>query len=224
MYNILLCDCEHKHKRIIYLFMRYRKIPNESIRRLPVYLRGLLYFAETGAKGVSSEKLADFLHFNPAQIRKDFSYFGYFGIRGVGYDVNTLIKQTRSILKLDNKHKTALIGAGNLGKAILAYPGFGVYGFEILAVFDSDPAKIGKKISGRTIEDVSNLRALKKRGISLGIVATPAPAAQQVADALVDAGITGILNFAPHHLNVPKKVKVITIDIAMELGRLPYYA
>ncbi len=204
--------------------MRYRKIPDESIRRLPVYLRGLLYFAESGQKSVSSEKLADFLHFNPAQIRKDFSYFGYFGTRGVGYDVNTLIKQVRGILKLDNKHKTALVGAGNLGKAILAYPGFAGYGFEIAAVFDNDSAKIGRKISGRTVEKVSSLRTLKKRGISLGIVATPAIAAQQVADALVDAEVTGILNFAPHHLKVPRRVKVITIDIAMELSRLPYYA
>jgi len=204
--------------------MRYHKIPDESIRRLPVYLRALLYFSQAGEKHVSSEKLAEFLHFNSSQIRKDFSYFGYFGTRGVGYDVDKLIRQTRNILKLENQRPTALVGAGNLGKALLAYEGFGIYGFDITAVFDNDPKKIGKKIGNVSIESVKKITDLPKRNISLGIVAVPTGAAQEATDMLVAADVTGILNFAPRHLNVPRKVKVITIDIAMELGRLPYYA
>jgi redox-sensing transcriptional repressor len=204
--------------------MRYHKIPDESIRRLPAYLRALLYFSRAGKPTVSSTQLADFLHVNPSQIRKDFSYFGYFGTRGKGYEVDKLIKQTRSVLKLKDGHKAALIGAGNLGKALMQYDGFGVYGLDIAAVFDADPLKIGKTISGKAVLDIAELRDMKENGITLGIITVPGPAAQEVADRLVEAGVMGILNFAPVHLDVPKRVKVITIDIAMELGRLPYYA
>jgi redox-sensing transcriptional repressor len=203
--------------------MRYRKIPDETIRRLPVYLRGLQYFLQQGRRSVSSTSIAGFLHVTAAQIRKDFSYFGDFGTRGVGYNVETLRKQIRTILKLSSTSGAALIGAGNLGMALLAYPGFGTYGFEIVAVFDNDPTKIGKEISGVRIEDIARIDDLKRRGIKLAIIAVPAEAAQDVADEVIAAGVSGILNFAPRYLTVPKKVKVITIDIAMELGRLPYY-
>ena len=204
--------------------MRYHRIPDESIRRLPAYLRALLYFRNNQKPIISSTQLADFLHSNPSQIRKDFSYFGYFGTRGRGYDVDKLIKQTRGVLKLKHGHKAALIGAGNLGKALMQYDGFAVYGLDIAAVFDADPQKIGKDISGKTVLDIAELKTIKQNDITLGIVTVPAAAAQEVADKLVEAGVNGILNFAPIHLNVPKRVKVITIDIAMELGRLPYYA
>ena len=203
--------------------MRYRRIPDETIRRLPIYLRGLLFLLEQGQQSVSSRRLADFLGANPWQIRKDFSYFGGFGTRGVGYDTTKLIKQINKILKLDVARKAALVGVGNLGSAVLAYPGFGIYGFDIAAAFDADPKKIGRKIKDITIEDVSNIRTLKKRRIDIGIIAVPRDAAQQVADALVEAGVKGILNFSPCYVTVPKKVKVITIDIAMDLARLPYY-
>jgi len=203
--------------------MRYRKIPDESIRRLPIYLRGLLLLSEQGARSVSSHKLAQRVHLNPHQIRKDFSYFGAFGTPGVGYTVATLTKQIRAILKLGVTRKAALVGAGRLGSALLGYPGFRMYGFEIAAVFDNNPKKIGKKFGGITIENTSRLKTLKSRKIGLAIIATPAQAAQETVDRLVDAGISGILNFAPRHLAVPKKVKVITIDIAMEFARLPYY-
>jgi len=203
--------------------MRYHKIPDETIRRLPVYLRGLQYLLDQGRQSVSSISLADFLHVSAAQIRKDFSYFGDFGTRGVGYDVETLIRQIRNILKLSDTSGAALIGAGNLGTALLAYPGFRTYGFEILAVFDNSPAKIGKKIGRAKVEDIVNIEEITRRGIKLAIIAVPAEAAQDIADKLVAAGVNGILNFAPRFLSVPKKVKVITIDIAMELGRLPYY-
>ncbi len=203
--------------------MRYHKIPDETIRRLPVYLRGLLYLSGEGWQNVSSRDLADFLSVNPWQIRKDFSYFGDFGTRGIGYDIKTLVRQIGKILKLDAGHKAALVGVGNLGSAVLAYPGFRIYGFDIVAAFDADRKKIGKKIKCVTVEDISKLRDLKRKKIDLGIIAVPQEAAQEVADALVKAGVKGILNFAPCYLTVPKKIKVITIDIAMDLARLPYY-
>jgi redox-sensing transcriptional repressor len=203
--------------------MRYHKIPNETVRRLPVYLRGLLLSAAQGAKRISSRDLAEFLGLTPWQIRKDFSYFGDFGTRGVGYDIEHLAKQIKRILRLDIINKAALVGVGNLGEALLAYPGFGIYGLNIAAAFDNDPEKIGKKVNKITVEDPCSLKKLKKRKITLGIVAVPRHAAQQTADALVEAGVKGILNFAPCRVTVPKKVKVITIDIAMDLARLPYY-
>ena len=203
--------------------MRYHKIPNETIRRLPVYLRGLLFLSEQGQEGVSSRNLADFLGVNPWQIRKDFSYFGGFGTPGLGYDIGKLVKQINKILKLDVVHKMALVGVGNLGSAVLAYPGFGMYGFDIAAAFDINTKKIGKRRNNVTIEDVANLGTLKRRKINLAIIAVPRHAAQHTADALVKAGVKGILNFSPCRIAVPRKVKVITIDIAMDLARLPYY-
>ncbi len=203
--------------------MRYRRIPDEAVRRLPMYLRGLLLCSEEGLQNVSSHKLSELLHINPPQIRKDLSYFGAFGTPGVGYDTAKLAKQIRGILKIDTPNKAALVGLGNLGSAILKYPGFGSYNLEISAVFDNDPVKIGKTVRDVKVEDVSKLSALKKKGITLGIIAVPASAAQAVADGLVKAGIRGILNFAPYYLDVPRKVKVISIDIAMDLARLPYY-
>ncbi len=203
--------------------MRYHKIPDEAVRRLPIYLRGLLFSSEQGQESISSRNLADLLGVNPWQIRKDFSYFGDFGTPGVGYNVESLAKQIKKILKLDVGHKAALIGVGNLGSAILAYPGFKILGFDVAATFDIDSKKVGRKVKNITIEDASNLGTLKKRKINLAIIAVPRGAAQETADALVKAGVKGILNFSPCYITVPKKVKVITIDIAMDLARLPYY-
>ncbi|HUW18323.1 MAG TPA: redox-sensing transcriptional repressor Rex [Sedimentisphaerales bacterium] len=203
--------------------MRYRRIPDETIRRLPIYLRGLLYLAQQGRESISSRSLADFLAVNSWQIRKDFSYFGEFGTRGVGYKIEKLTRQIKGILKLDVVHRAALVGVGNLGSAVLAYPGFGIYGFDIAAAFDNDPGKIGSKVKNVTVEDVSKLRTLRKRKIDLAIIAVPREVAQQTADELVKGGIKGILNFSPCYITVPGKVKVITIDIAMDLARLPYY-
>lgn len=203
--------------------MRYRRIPDESIRRLPVYLRGLLLLAEQGTQSISSRKLAQRVHLNPHQIRKDFSYFGAFGTPGVGYNVAALAKQICSILRLSVKRRAALVGVGKLGLALLGYSGFRMYGFEIAAVFDSDPKKIGKQIGGITVEDTAKLKTLKSKKIRLAIIAVPAGAAQNIADLLVKNGVNGILNFAPRYLAVPKNVKVITIDIAMDFARLPYY-
>jgi redox-sensing transcriptional repressor len=203
--------------------MRYRKIPDETIRRLPIYLRGLLFLSEEGQQSISSRDLADFLRANPSQIRKDFSYFGDFGTPGVGYEVEKLAKQIKKILKLDVAHRAALVGVGNLGSAVLAYPGFRIYGFDIAAAFDVDSRKIGRKVNNITIEDVSNLWTLKRRNINIGIITVPRDAAQETADILVEAEVRCILNFSPCYITVPKKVKVITVDIAMDLARLPYY-
>jgi len=203
--------------------MRYHRIPDETVRRLPIYLRGLLFSSEQGQQNISSRNLADFVGVNSWQIRKDFSYFGDFGTRGVGYNVEKLAKEIKKILKLDIVQKVALVGVGNLGSALLAYPGFVIYGFDITVAFDINPKKVGRKIKNVAIEDVSNLRTLKKRKIKLAIMAVPREAAQDTAGALVKAGVKGILNFSPCYIIVPKKVKVITIDIAMDLARLPYY-
>ncbi len=203
--------------------MRYHRIPDETIRRLPIYLRGLLLSSEQGQQSISSRNLADFVGINSWQIRKDFSYFGDFGTRGVGYNVEKLTKQIKKILKLDASPKVALVGVGNVGLAVLTYPGFRICGFDIAAAFDINPKKIGKKINNIVVEDASKLRTLKKRGINLAIITVPRDAAQQTADTLVKAGVRGILNFSPCYIVAPKKVKVITIDIAMDLARLPYY-
>ena len=203
--------------------MKYYRIPDETVRRLPVYLRGLSFLAGQGKTSISSKDLAELVGAHPWQIRKDFSYFGDFGIRGVGYEVGNLSKQIKKILKLDVVHKAALVGVGNVGSAVLTHPGFETYSFDIAAAFDINPKKVGRKIENVVIEDISNLETLRRRKIRLGIIAVPRQAAQETADKLVDVGIRGILNFSPRYITVPKKIKVITIDIAMDFARLPYY-
>ena len=203
--------------------MRYHKIPDETIKRLPRYMRALLLLIKEGRKTISSGKFAELLRANPPQIRKDLSYFGAFGTPGVGYDTKRLFGQIQAILGLDSTPKAALVGLGNLGTALLKYPGFKAYGMHITAIFDSNTEKIGKTVGDIEVEDASELLALKGRNISLGVITVPAPAAQEVADELIAAGVNGILNFAPYYLKVPGHIKVITIDIAMELARLTYY-
>ena len=203
--------------------MRYHKVPDETIKRLPLYLRRVIHLSELGVKCVSSTELASFLGISPWQIRKDLSYFGGFGTRGVGYNVENLVDRIRGILRLNVVRKAALVGVGNLGSAILSFPGFHRYWLEITAAFDVDKKKVGKKINGLVIEDVTRLGTLKDRQINLGILAIPGEAAQEVADDLIGAGIKAILNFAPQYIEVPKRVKVITIDIAMYLARMSYY-
>lgn len=203
--------------------MRYRKIPDETVRRLPAYLRGAMHLSRGGVVSTSSQELAALLGVEPWQIRKDFSYFGDFGTPGVGYDLGHLISRVNKILRLNVGHKTVLVGVGNLGSALLAFPGFRTYGFEIAAAFDIDRRKIGRRKAGVLIEDVAALAGLRARGIQLGILAVPETASQKTAEALVKAGVKGILNFAPRRIAVPRGIKVITIDIAMDLARLPYY-
>lgn len=203
--------------------MRYRKVPDETIKRLPIYLRRAIRLSEEGVKCVSSKELATLIGVTPWQIRKDLSYFGGFGTRGVGYNVENLVTRIREILRLDVVRKAALVGVGNLGSAILAFPGFRSYWLEIAAAFDIDKRKVGKKQNGLVIEDVALLGTLKERRINLGIIAVPDEAAQNVADDLIKVGVKAILNFAPRYIEVPKRIKVITIDIALYLACLPYY-
>ena len=141
----------------------------------------------------------------------------------MGYKIEILVKQIKKILKLDVVQKAALVGVGNLDSAVLAYQGFGTYGFDIAVAFDANPKKVGNKIKNIVIEDISNLPTLKRRKIKRAIITVPRKAAQKIADKLVKAGVKGILNFSPCYITVPKKVKVITIDIAMDLACLPYY-
>jgi redox-sensing transcriptional repressor len=203
--------------------MRYHKIPDETVRRLPIYLRGLMFSAEKGNEHISSQSLAAFVGVHSHQIRKDFSYFGDFGTPGVGYNIGKLAREIQRILRLDVIRRAALIGVGDLGSALLAYPGFRTYGLDIVAAFDADPEKIGHTINGVEVEDVSGVDSLAEREIFLAIVAVPRQVAQETVDRLVGVGIKGILNFAPCKVEAPKRVKVITLDIAMELARLPYY-
>jgi len=203
--------------------MRYHKIPDETVRRLPVYLRGLMVSANHGDPYISSRSLAESVGVDSWQIRKDFSYFGDFGTRGVGYDTEKLAREIKKILRLDVIRRAVLVGAGDLGSALLAYPGFEVFGLDIVAAFDIDPKKIGGTVNGVTIEDFARIDTVRQRDISLAIIAVPRTAAQLAVDKLVTAGIKGVLNFAPCKVSVPKRVKVITLDIAMELARLPYY-
>ncbi|MCE5185659.1 MAG: redox-sensing transcriptional repressor Rex [Planctomycetaceae bacterium] len=203
--------------------MKYRKIPEETIRRMPRYLRAFSTLQSENQGYISSQLLAERLHLNPPQIRKDLSYFGAFGTRGIGYPVQSTAEQIRSILKLNITQRAALVGAGRLGTAIASYHGFSLFGFDIAAVFDNDRQKIGRRIGGRTIEDVSRIGSVGSRGIQLAILAVPAEAAQTCADQLIKAGIKGILSLSPCYLETPKRIKVISIDLAMELGTLPYY-
>jgi redox-sensing transcriptional repressor len=193
------------------------------VRRLPVYLRGLMVSADQGHEHISSQLLADSVGVDAWQIRKDLSYFGDFGTPGVGYNIEKLARGIKKTLRLDVIRRAALVGVGDLGSALLAYPGFRLYGLDIVAAFDVDPNKIGKVVSGVEIEDPARIGALRQRDISLAIVAVPRSAAQATVDQLVAAGVRGILNFAPSKVIAPKRVKVITLDIAMELARLPYY-
>jgi redox-sensing transcriptional repressor len=176
-----------------------------------------------GRSHLSSKDLAESVGSNAGQIRKDFSFFGEFGTPGVGYDVPTLMAQIKKILKLNVVKKVALVGVGNLGSAVLAYPGFARYGLEIVAAFDADPKKIGKQIKGIKIESINALASLKKRSIHLGIVAVPVGVAQEVVDTMIAAGVKGFLSFAACRLVVPKRIRVTNIDIGMDLASLPYY-
>lgn len=210
---------DRKHR----IYIKHKQIPDETIRRLPVYLRGLMFLIEGGQTSISSKEFSEYIGVNSSQIRKDFSYFGDFGVRGVGYDIKKLYIEIKGILRLDIQQKAALIGVGNLGSAILFYSGFELYGFAVTAAFDKNPEKIGKKINNVEVMDISKIDILQKENIKLGIIAVPRNAAQETADSLVNVGVTGILNFSPCYIMVPKKVKVITVDIAAYLARMPYY-
>ena len=201
-----------------------RRIPEATVERLPEYLRLLTEDRDAGISNVSSEELADMAGVNAAKVRKDLSYLGTYGVRGVGYDVEYLIYQVRRELGLDHDWPVVIVGAGNLGQALAGYGGFGERGFPIAGIVDVDSRKIGMEIGGVTVRNLVELATLVRRGnVSIGVVATPPASAQDAADRLVAAGVTSILNFAPVLLNVPATVSVRKVDLAVELQILSYY-
>ncbi len=204
--------------------MKERKIPKETIDRLPLYLRCLEKLIEDGEENISSENFSNRLNLNSAQVRKDLSYFGDFGTRGVGYKTKKLASKIREILNLNTKWKMALVGAGNIGSALLTYTGFNERDFQVEMAFDNDPDLIGEEINDVEIEDATRLsERIEEEEIKLGIIAVPAPAAQEIADQMVAGGVTGILNFAPTLLNLPEDVRLAQVDITKELEQLVYY-
>jgi redox-sensing transcriptional repressor len=201
-----------------------RRIPEATVARLPEYLRLLTESRDSGISNLSSEELADMAGVNAAKVRKDLSYLGTYGVRGVGYDVEYLIYQVRRELGLDHDWPVVIVGAGNLGQALAGYGGFGERGFPIAGIVDVDSRKIGMEIGGVTVRNLVELATIVRRGnVSIGVVATPPVAAQDAADRLVAAGVTSILNFAPVLLNVPATVSVRKVDLAVELQILSYY-
>ena len=200
-----------------------RKVAESTIRRLSLYLRLLEEFEAQGIATVSSEALAGRGGTTSAQVRKDLSFFGSFGKRGLGYSVPELVTELRAILGLDRRYQVALIGAGKIGSALVQYRGFRQRGFDIVAIFDVDPAKIGRQWNGLEVQDSRTLETvLAKQKVDMAVLVTPAEAAQPLADRLVALGVKAILNFAPVQLNVPHDVVVKTVNLALELETLSY--
>ncbi len=205
--------------------IRPDSIPNPSVRRLSLYLRQLEEFCRNQVATVSSKQLGTSLGLTDAQVRKDLAYFGQFGHPGIGYRVDELIVRVRHILGTDKLWNVVLVGAGNLGRAMMGYRGFGAKGFNIVAVFDSDAAKIGKKLSTFPIQPMDQLETVvKDKQVRLAILAVPSDVAQAVAERLVAAGIRGLLNFAPVSLNVPPEIAVNSVDLAVQLEQLSFQA
>jgi len=199
------------------------QVPKAVVSRLSLYLRELQHLVRDGHDTTSSTQLGRLLGFTDAQVRKDLAYFGQFGYPGIGYRCSELIDAIKGILGTRQPWPLAIVGLGNLGRALMGYRGFQQQGFQIVAAFDTDPAKIGKTVEGIQIFELDEVeRIAKERSIRLAIIAVPGPAAQKVADVLVAAGIEGILNFAPVTLNLPKQVQTIGVDLAIELEQLAF--
>jgi len=197
-----------------------RKISDSTVRRLSVYLR---FLEQTKTPTISSRELARLGGTTSAQVRKDLSFFGSFGKRGLGYAVPELTRRIRDILGLERGYRVVLVGAGRMGGALVQYQGFKQRGFHITAIYDHDARKIGSRWNGLVVRDVTHLENdLKKDPSDIAIVATPAESAQQVVDRLVRSGVKEILNFAPVPLNVPADVEVKTVNMALELETLSY--
>ena len=200
------------------------EIPPVVIDRLPLYARALATLEGQGREVVSSQELGSQLHVTPAQIRKDLSYFGRFGKQGRGYNVRRLLEELHQILGLDRQWTMVVVGVGQLGRAVLSYGGFTPQGFQIVEAFDTDPQVVGQRISGLVVKSTDAIRAeLAGRAIDIGIVATPAPAAQTVIDALVASGVRAILNYAPIAAHVPPHVHIKDIDPVLSLQSMTFY-
>lgn len=204
--------------------MAENEVPDIVVRRLPLYVRSLNRLKAEGQNTVSSAELAERVGVTAAQIRRDLSYFGGFGKQGMGYEVDFLANQIRGILNLDRLWKVCVVGVGNLGEAVARYGGFRQGGFEIVALFDNDPAKIGTWIEGLEIEPIKQLReTVQQQGIRVAIVTVPANHAQEVVDALIGAGVRAILNYAPVWLRVPRGIQVRYQDPVVSLQSMTYY-
>jgi len=202
---------------------RPESIPNPAVRRLSLYLRQLQSFARKGRKTISSKQLGESLNLTDAQVRKDLAYFGQFGHPGIGYRVDDLILQLRKILGTDRTWNVLLVGAGNLGRALSSYRGFQAKGFQLVAVFDSDPSKVGKRLGSFVIQSLADMpAAVQKDNIRLAILAVPADSAQEVADQLIAAGVRGLLNFAPVSITVPPDIALNAVDVAVQLEQLSF--
>ena len=201
-----------------------RHVPDATVARLPLYLRALNELAATSRGTLSSQELATAAGVGSAKLRKDLSHLGSYGTRGVGYDVGHLIEQISAELGLTLRRTVVLVGVGNLGRALAGYGGFASRGLAVAALLDVDPATVGQRVGDLRVQHLDELGAVvQQTGASIGIVATPAPSAQQVCDRLVAAGVTSILNFAPVVLVVPGEVDVRRVDLAQELQILAFH-
>jgi redox-sensing transcriptional repressor len=201
-----------------------RDIPRKAVYRLSVYFRGLQRLKINGIRTVSSEALAKASGVKPTQLRKDLTYFGQFGTRGLGYDVGQLAEMIADVMGTTSLRPVILIGVGNLGLALLSYRGFQMEGFEIIAAFDLEPGRKRSKNIPVPIYGPDRLASvIREHNVKMAIVTVPGPAAQEVANTLVQCGITGILNFAPLVLDVPEQVVVNNVNMAIELENLSYF-
>lgn len=205
--------------------MKTEKISELTTNRLSIYLRCLNELAATGVETISSQALADQFNLNSAQIRKDLAYFGEFGVRGVGYYVEELRRHLMKILGLTERRRVAIIGLGNLGTALANYQGFNYDNFEIAALFDDDPVKVGQKTrAGLEIQSTEQLgESLRREGVEIVIIAVPATVAEKVLEEVTEAGVRAVLNFAPVHLNPRPGVKVKNVDLTISLESLSYF-
>lgn len=198
-------------------------VPQAVVNRLSLYLRELQHLLRDGHETTSSTQLGKLLGFTDAQVRKDLAYFGQFGYPGIGYKCEELVTAIRRILGTDRDWPIGLVGVGNLGRALLGYKGFSTQGFRLVAAFDEDQNKVSKNINGIPIFHISDLRTVARQmHLKLGIVAVPGPAAQAVADDLVEAGVEGIMNFAPVTISLPDTVRLVAVDLAIELEQLSF--
>lgn len=199
-------------------------VPEATVARLPTYLQALHALADRGTSTVSSQELADLVHVSAAMLRKDLSQLGSYGTRGVGYDVATLVHEMSAVLGLEHDWPVAIVGVGNLGRALAHYGGFTSRGLSIAALFDADPSVVGTTVNGRTVHHVDELhRLVQERNVRIAVIATPAEAAQATSDVLVGAGITSILCFAGAAVRVPEGVTVRAVDLSSELQILGFH-
>ena len=201
-----------------------RRIPEATVARLPVYLRSLMEVADDKLATISSERLAELAGVNAAKVRKDLSHLGSYGTRGVGYDVEYLLLHINRVLGLTQDWPVVIVGVGNLGHALANYRGFSARGFRIAALVDADKSKVGETVAGLEVRHLEELPAIAvEEAIAIGIIATPASSAQEVADRLVGSGVTSILNFAPAIISVPAGVSLRKVDLSIELQILSFY-